>query len=169
MQTSLRPGGPSLTLPDYWQPLRALPDDPPDTRAFAFTFRDGATGSAMMNPIPPDEAMPLDQKESIDGLRGRRGPRRPSRPHRRRCPRTASGIHYNLPLHLVGEPTLQVRNGFDEGDLTGPRESLVYEIAQRHTRLQEPPKGDPIAIARFAKEVSGSLGECRRTWWSSFE
>ena len=73
------------------------------------------------------------------------------------------GIHYNLTLHPVGERTLQIRNGFDEGDLTGPRESLVYEIAQRRNMLQEPTKGDPTAIARFAKEVPGSLGECRRT------
>lgn len=35
------------------------------------------------------------------------------------------GIHHNHTLHLVGERTLQIRNGFDEGDLTGPRESLV--------------------------------------------
>lgn len=73
------------------------------------------------------------------------------------------GIHYNLTLHPASERTLQIRNGFDEGDLTGPRESLVCEIAQRHTRLQEPTKGHPTAIARFAKEVPGSLGECRRT------
>ena len=147
MQTSLRPGGPTLTLPDYWAPLGTLPDDPPDARAVTITFRDGATGFLMMHPIPPDEAKPLDQQDLIDRLRGAD----------------------EALADQAGRRALQIRNGFDEGDLTGPRESLVYEIAQRHTRLQEPPKGDPIAIARFAKEVSGSLGECRRTWWSSFE
>ena len=62
MQTSLWPGGPTLTLPDYWQPLGTLPDDPPGTQVFAFKFGDGATGSLMMHPIPPDEAMRLTSK-----------------------------------------------------------------------------------------------------------
>ena len=141
MQTSLRPGGPTLTLPDYWAPLGTLPDDPPDARAVTITVRDGATGFLMVHPIPPDEAKPLDQQDLIDRLRGAD----------------------EALADQAGRRALQIRNGFDEGDLTGPRESLVCEIAQRHTRLQEPTKGHPTATARFAKEVPGSLGECRRT------
>lgn len=72
MQTSLWPDGPTLTLPDYWQPLGTLPDDPPDTQVFAFKFTDGANGSLIMHPIPPNKAMPLSQQELIDGLRGAR-------------------------------------------------------------------------------------------------
>ena len=147
MQTSLRPGGPTLTLPDYWAPLGTLPDDPPDARAVTFTFRDGATGFLMVHPIPPDEAKPLDQQDLIDSLRG--------------ANEALAG--------QAGKRTLQIRNGFDEGNLTGTRESFVYEIAQRRNMLQAPTEGDPTAIARVAKEAPGSLGECRRTRRSSFE
>ena len=160
MQTSLWPGGPTLTLPDYWQPLWTLPDDPPDTQVLACKFDDGATGSLIMHPIPPDEAMPLDQQELIDGLRGahevlagqaglidvdaaRTASGTPYVYSLMKIPGEHRGIHYNLTLHLVGDRTLQIRSGFDEGDVTGMREAFVYEIAQRRNMLHERTPGDP--------------------------
>lgn len=160
MRTSLWPGGPTLELADYWQPLRTLPDDPPDTRASAFEIRDGATGFLMMHPIPPNEAMPLDQQEVIDGLRcadevlagqaglidvdsARTASRTPYVYSLMKIPGEHRGIHYNLTLHLVGERTLQIRGGFDEGDLTGTREAVIYEMAHRHNMLHESTSDDP--------------------------
>lgn len=160
MQTILWPDGPTLTLPDYWQPLKTLPDDPPDTQAFAFKFRDGATGFLMMHTIPPHQAMPLDQHALIDGLRtadevlageagfidvdaARTASGLPYVYSLMKIPGEHRGVHYNLTLHLVGERTLQIRSGFDEGDVTGMREAVVYEMAQRHNMLHEPTPDDP--------------------------
>jgi len=159
METSLWPGGPTLTLPDYWQSLRTLPDDPPDTQVFAFQFDDGATGFLMMHPIPPNEAMPLDQQELIDGLRGARevlagqaglvdvdtartASGIPYVYSLMKIPGEHRGIHYNLTLHLVGDRTLQIRSGFDEGDVTGMREAFVYEMARHRNMLHEPTPDD---------------------------
>jgi hypothetical protein len=137
-----------------------LPDDPPDTQAFAFKFSDGVTGFLMMHPIPPNEAMPLDQQELIDGLRfadevlagqvglidvdaARTASGIPYVYSLMKIPGEHRGIHYKLALHLVSDRTLQIRSGFDEGDLTGTREAVVHEMAQRHNMLHEPTPDDP--------------------------
>ena len=160
MQTSLWPGGPTLTLPDYWRPLRTLPHDPPDTQVFAFKFSNGATGSLKMHPIPPDEAMPLDQQELIDDLRradevlagqaglidvdaARTASGIPYVYSLMKIPGEHRGIHYNLTLHLVGDRTLQIWSGFDEGDVTGIREAVGYEMALHNNMLHEPTPDDP--------------------------
>lgn len=46
MQTSLWPGEPTLTLPDYRQPLGMLPEDPPDTQVLRFVRRIPASSCA---------------------------------------------------------------------------------------------------------------------------
>jgi hypothetical protein len=160
MQISLWAGGPTLELADHWQPLRTLPDDPTDAQAFAFKFGDGAAGVLMMHPIPQNRAMPLDQQELIDGMRGanevlsgqagiidvdaaRTASGIPYVYSLMKIPGEHHGIHYNLTLHLVGDQTLQIRSGFDEGDLTGMREAFVYEMAQRRDMLQEATEDDP--------------------------
>ncbi|MBX7433784.1 hypothetical protein JDV09_16955 [Mycobacterium sp. Y57] len=70
MKIRLWSGGPALSLPDHWQPLRTLPDDPADTHAFGFKLSAGETGFLMIHTIAPHETMPLDQQRVIDGLRG---------------------------------------------------------------------------------------------------
>ncbi|MDV3136669.1 hypothetical protein [Mycobacterium sp. 29Ha] len=160
MQISLWSGGPTFELADRWQPLRTMPDDPPDTRVFGFTLNDGAKGFLMMHSIPPGAAMPLDQQAVIAGLRGADEVRAgeagligvdaghttsgvPYVYSLMKIPGDPRGVHYNLTLHLIGERTLQIRGHFDEGDLTGTREAIVYEMAQRHNMLHEPTAGDP--------------------------
>lgn len=160
MQIRLWSGGPTLELAGHWQPLRTLPDDPADMQAFGCTLGGGATGFLMMHTIPPNGAMPLDQQAVIDGLRGASEVTAgeaglidvdvaqttsgiPYIYSLMKIPGDPSGIHYNLTLHLVGERTLQIRGGFDEGDLTGTREAFVYELAKRHNMLHEPAEDDP--------------------------
>ena len=60
-----------------------------------------------------------------------------------KIPGEHSGVHYNLTLHLVGERPMQIRGHFDEGDVTGTREAVVYEMARRHNMLHEPTAEDP--------------------------
>ena len=160
MQISLWSGGPTLKLADHWQPMRTLPDDPPDLQVFGFKLHDGVSGFLMMHAIPADEAMPLDQQQVIEGLRradavvageaglidvgaARTASGIPYVYSLMKIPGEQSGVHYNLTLHLVGERALQVRGNFDEGDLTGTREAFVYEMARRGNMLHEPTEDDP--------------------------
>ena len=160
MHISLWSGGPSFELDEHWQPMRTLPDDPPDMQVFGCQFRDGASGFLRMHTIPPDEAMPLERQKVIDGLRGappviagqaglidvdatRTASGIPYVYSLMKIPAEHNGVHYNLTLHLVGERTLQVQGNFDEGDLTGTRESFVHEMAQRGNMLRETTADDP--------------------------
>ena len=159
MQISLWPAGPTLEVGDQWQPLRTLPDDPPDTQVFGFKLSDGVTGLLMMNAIPPHAVMPLNPQELIDDLRG--GPEVTSgqagfidvdvattasgTPYvysLMKIPGEQRGVHYNLTLHLVGDRPMQIRGHFDEGEVTGTREAVVYEMARRHDMLHEPTAED---------------------------
>lgn len=160
MEISLWPGGPTLELADHWQPMRTLPDDPPDMQVFGFQLRDGESGFLRMHTIPPNQAMPLNRQAVIDGLRGaseviagqaglidvgaaRTASGIPYVYSLMKIPGEHSGVHYNLTLHLVGERALQVRGNFDEGSLTGMRDAFVYEMAQRSNMLEEPTADDP--------------------------
>lgn len=160
MQISLWSGGPTLHLADHWQQLQALPDDPPGAQVFGYKFADGAISLVLVHAIPHEDAMPLDQREVIDGLRGtpevtdgqaglidvavaRTGSGIPYIYSLMKIPQEPRGIHYNLTLHLWGERPVQILGHFDEGDLTGAREAFVYEIAMRRNMLGEPTAEDP--------------------------
>lgn len=160
MQISMWPGGPTVQVADHWQRLRAMPDDPPDGQKFGFMHSDGVAGLLMMQTIPPDGAMPLDRQELIDGLRrsqwvasgeagfidvnvARTDSGIPYVYSLMKIPGEPRGIHYNLTLHLIGERVMQIRGHFDEGTVTGMREAVVYEMAQRHNMLREPTQDDP--------------------------
>jgi hypothetical protein len=45
MHVHLWAGGLTLTLPDYWQSGKALPDDVAGAQAFGYKFHDGAPRS----------------------------------------------------------------------------------------------------------------------------
>lgn len=154
------PGGPTLQVADRWQPLRTMPDDPPNMKVFAFKLSDGTTGLLMMHSIPPGEAMPLDEQELIDDLRsgpevigGQAGFIDVDVAHTAsgipyvyslmKIPIDPSGVHYNLTLHLLGDHPFQIRGHFDEGNPTGMRDAVVYEMAQRQNMLREPTQDDP--------------------------
>jgi hypothetical protein len=160
MQISLWAGGPTLHLSGPWEPLRTLPDDPPDAPKLGFMLSDGIAGLLMMQTIPPDGAMPLDRQELIDGLRrsqwvtsgeagfvdvnvSRTNSGIPYVYSLMKIPGEPRGIHYNLTLHLIGERVMQIRGHFDEGTVTGMREAVVYEMAQRSNMLREPTEDDP--------------------------
>lgn len=160
MQINLWPGGPTLQLADHWQPFRTLPDDPPGTQAFGYKFTGGESGVVVVKPIPQEVAMELDAQSVIDGIRrvrdvieGQVGLIDVD------VARTASGlpyvysivkirlepvgVEYNLTLHFPGEHPVQLQGGFAEGNLTGARDAMVYEMARRNNMVGEPTANDP--------------------------
>ena len=160
MQIDLWPGGPTLRLADHWQTFGSLPDDPPGTHAFGYKFTGGESGVVVVKLIAPDDAMELDAQSVIDGIRrvpdvieGQVGLIDVD------VARTASGVpyvysivkirvepagvEYNLTLHFPGERPVQLQGGFAEGNLTGMRDAMVYELAQRNNMVGEPTADDP--------------------------
>lgn len=160
MQVCLWPGGPTLELGDQWQPLRSLPDDPPNTQVFGFKYSDGVSGLLMMHTIAPEELMPLDSQKLIDDLRAgpevsngqagfigvdvsRTASGNPYVYSLMKIPGDHGGVHYNLTLHLIGDHPMQIRGHFDQGGLTGTREAVVYEMARRQSMIHDPTTDDP--------------------------
>lgn len=160
MRVTLWAEGPTLNLPDYWQPGRILPDDAPDAKVFGYSFSDGTVGSATAQAYPPQHAMPLDMNAIIDGLGGSPavisgdaalievnvGHTASGVPYiysLMKIKQEPSGVQYNLTLHLHADHVHQVQGFFVEGDLTGVRDATVYEMARQHDALGEPTVEDP--------------------------
>ena len=54
-----------------------------------------------------------------------------------------AGVEYNLTLHFAGERPVQLQGGFAEGNLTGVRDAMVYEMARSNNMGGEPTADDP--------------------------
>jgi hypothetical protein len=155
MQVSLWPGGPTLRLEDRWKPFRTRPGDPADAQAIGYKFTDGTIGVVNIHATPPEVALPLDRQEVIDNLRGspdaglidvglaRTASGIPYIYSLMKIRQEPSGVQYNLTLQLSGEHRLQIQGNFLEGDVTGIREAVVYEIAMSRNMLSEPTEDDP--------------------------
>lgn len=160
MHVNLWAGGPVLDLADYWQRGNVLPEDPPGTKTFGYSFSGGGMGPVTTYPLPAEHAMPLDKDEVIDGLlhmsdfvSGEAGLIEVGVEHTAsgvpyvyslmKVKDAPSGVQYNLTLHLHAGHVQQVQGHFLEGDTTGLRDTTVYEIARQRDWITEPTTDDP--------------------------
>lgn len=144
--------GLSLEMPDDFQKMRSLPDDPPRSVAY---YRDGEGYRCilMLYPIPLEHTMPFDAPaavvagihRSIDDEQGLVEVDSGSTSKGKmfiysivKSKMEPSGIQYCLTMHLRGtKACLNITGFFDEIGVTGDRETAVMEALMRSGKTRE--------------------------------
>ncbi|KAA0098924.1 hypothetical protein CIW49_13690 [Mycolicibacterium sp. P1-18] len=148
MDIALDPPRHILRLPENWQPLKTMPDDPPGTRVIGYHDA-GSEGMVLITPVSAgDFFMPFDQTAVISGIRPalaetdsglvEAATGRDLAGHRFvytiiKGAMEPAGMQYTLTLHIESDgPTrFQIQGFFSERGTTGVRDALVQELKQR--------------------------------------
>ena len=133
-------------IPDYYQQVDTLPEDPVDSQAFAVET-ESAQCLVMAYPISQDRAMPYDNVEKvIDGIHRSHsddqglvevinGVTETGRRYIYSIVKTKcepSGVQYFLLLHIESaDGNAAVQGFFTEAGTTGARDAVIYELAIR--------------------------------------
>ncbi len=132
---------PEVVMPARFLKMNSMPEDPPYSNAYGFETPD--TGAfAMIYPIPPDNAMPYDNPQSvIVGIHRALGENQglievETGKTKTGCRylysvvktlREAHGVQYCMTMHIdYGECAVQVQGFFDELGTTGVRDTMVF-------------------------------------------
>lgn len=142
----------SLEIPDDFQKMRSLPDDPPRSIAY-YRAGEGYRCIMMLYPIPLEHAMPFDSPSAVvsgihssmddgqglievDSGKTSRGKKFIYSIVKSKM--EPSGIQYCLTLHLQGaKACLNITGFFDEAGTTGTREAAVLEALMRNGKSHE--------------------------------
>lgn len=140
-----------VKIPDYYQKVKSLPDDPQDSTTFAFQS-ENALCMVQLFPIREDEAMPYKDKQAvIDGIHSsladdqglvqiQYGWIYSRKMFMASIVKTLkeenghpAGVQYTLTMHAKWDKKnhICIRGFFDEIGVTGQREAIIYVIAQK--------------------------------------
>lgn len=147
---------PVVQIPDRFEQVKSLPDDPPYSRAFCYATS-GAECFAMVCPIPAEQAMPYgNPQEVIDGIHKTLGDDQglieveggiTAAGHRFlysmvKTLQKSGGVQYFLRMNIgYTGCTMQVQGVFDETGMTGVRDSMVYLLLSRQGTVKTTEKG----------------------------
>lgn len=142
---------PEMIMPERYELLKSVPEDPPYTRSFGFQTP-GALCYVVTRPIPAGSAMPFDAPRSvIDGIhhaladdqgliaveKGR------TKAGRRfiwsivKSLKEPSGVQYCLTMHVEYEEcAVLVQGFFDEMGTTGFRDTMVYAMLSNEGKVR---------------------------------
>ena len=135
-----------VCVPDYYQRLETMPEDPPCSVALG-TRMDMGTAFVICYPMSASCAMPYDDPQSIiDGIHGALaddqglvevagGTTNGGLSYVYSIVKTAMGEHglqYSLTMDLgTGDPCTHFQGFFDEGPTTGIRASVAFEMLRK--------------------------------------
>jgi len=139
-----------IEIPNVYQKMQPLPDDPPDSAAYGMQ-NDHTMALVLLFPLKPEEAMPFDHPQFIiDSVHGflqenqglisvLAGETRNGRKYVYSIVKSAkepSGVQYNLTFQIQ-YPTkvLNIQAFYDEIGITGLRDAVVYELARRDGKV----------------------------------
>ena len=136
-----------ITIPESLEPLKNLPEEPPERRSFAFQTSQ-ALIMAHLDSIARESAMPFDDPEQVvasihrdlgddQGLiEVRNGTTNADRPVIYSIVKTANhpeGVQYFMLMHIdYGRNALQASVFASEYGMTGMRDGQVYAFARNH-------------------------------------
>ena len=142
----------SIEVSDVWQHLDANPSDPPSLQPLGFES-EGTSAIVTIAQIPHSAAIPmkvddvvwgsaqfLDPTMGIVEAGGAADGRGVSYVILKRGMEPA-GVEYALTAHVFGEAITQVQGVFSESGMTGLRDTVVFEQAQRDGILAFAPTG----------------------------
>lgn len=136
----------AISLPDYWQELQSLPDDPPGTRVVG-QQTEVSEAMVLVSPIGDQGYfMPIDQQAVLQGMRpalaqsgsglveADTGTTTSGEPFVYTIVKgrmDPSGVQYTLTLHAQLPERIQIQGFFSERGVTGAREAAVLELKRR--------------------------------------
>ncbi len=147
---------PEMILPERYELLKSLPEDPPYSRSFGFQTP-GALCYVITRPIPTGSAMPYDNPHSvIDGIHQaladdqglimvEKGETKTG--HRFiysivKSLKKPSGVQYCLTMHVEYEECAVLIHGFfDEMGTTGIRDAMVYAMLSNEGKVKTTENG----------------------------
>ena len=138
-------------MPERYELLESLPEDPPYTRSFGFQTS-GALSYVITRPIPAGSAMPWDDPWSvIDGIHQALADdqgliaveKGVTKAGRRfiysivKSMKEPSGVQYCLTMHVEFEEFVVLVQGFfDEMGTTGIRDAMVYAMLSNEGKVR---------------------------------
>ena len=147
---------PGIVMPERYELLKPVPEDPPYTRSFGFQTP-GALCYVITRPIPAGSAMPYDDPRSvIDGIHQaladnqgliavEKGETKGGRRYIYSIVKTLkepSGVQYCLTMHVEYEEcAVLVQGFFDEMGTTGFRDTMVYAMLSNEGKVRETEDG----------------------------
>ena len=142
---------PEMILPERYELLKSLPEDPPYTRSFGFQTP-GALCYVITRPIPAGSAMSWDDPWSvIDGIHQALADdqgliaveKGETKAGRRfiysivKSMKEPSGVQYCLTMHVEYEEFVVLVQGFfDEMGTTGIRDAMVYAMLSNEGKVR---------------------------------
>ncbi len=143
--------GQTLTIPNAFQRLDSMPDDPKDSVVYG--VRNSETICyVIIYPIDRSQAMPFDTELVSKGIHSALGEKQGlidiQAVHTNeglksvysivKTLKEPSGVQYNLTLQIAfPDQMLHVQGYFEEAGITGQRDSMVYQIAVQKGLLEE--------------------------------
>ena len=147
---------PEMMMPERYELLKPLPEDPPYTRAFGYQTS-GALCYVMTRPIPAAQAMPYDDPQSvIDGIHAvladdqgliavEKGVTKAGRRFIYSIVKSLNethGVQYCLTLHAeYPECAVLIQGFFDEAGTTGMRDAMVYAMLSNEGKVKATENG----------------------------
>lgn len=138
-------GDATVSIPDFYQVVNSMPDDPPASTPI-MTQTSMGTAFVLLYPMPSEYAMPPgDAQSMIDGVRAsladdqgivqiENGRTHKGMPFAFSIVKTRieeRGLQYGLTLDVgVGDHAIRVQGFFDEGPTTGIRAAATYFLLQ---------------------------------------
>lgn len=163
---AIRVGALQMSLPEGWQRVNSMPDDPPASVAMA-TQTPAGGAFALLYPMPATYAMPFGDSDTVVGgihralapdqglVQVEAGTTHAGRAYVYSIVKTRvepSGVQYSLTLHVdTGSQTTCVQAFCDEGQPTGVRDAAVFSALLKAGEVGEDLSGwqrDPYDPAR---------------------
>lgn len=149
-------GIPELMMPERYELLKPLPEDPPYSRAFGFQTP-GALCYVLTRPIPAGKAMPYgDPQPVIDGIHSaladdqgliavEKGETKAGCRFIYSIVKSMNepgGVQYCLTMHVeYPECAVMVQGFFDEAGTTGIRDAMVYAMLSNEGKVRATENG----------------------------
>ncbi len=143
---NMKNGPIDFNVPDEYQQVKTMPEDPPLTTALALQNAN-TEAMVLIYPIKPDSAMPFSRPQKVvDGIHRALGDDQglidvssgvTDGGHKYiysivKSARQPYGVQYTLTLHLERpDHVLNVTGFFDESGMTGMRDAIIYEMMTR--------------------------------------
>ena len=159
-------GGLNLSIPNDFQRLESMPEDPKDSLVYGMQ-NEGTTCYVLLYPVDPKEAMPFDIGQISKGIHAKLGEKQGLIDIRTcqtgdglksvysivKTMREPSGVQYNLTLQIVyPDQILHVQGYFEETGITGQRDSSVYESSVKENLVKRGALKDGLRI-RLIKNI----------------
>ena len=139
-----------IEIPEIYQKMKSLPDDPPDSASYGMQ-NNNTMAMMLLFPIEPEQAMPLHAPQIIiDSIRGflkdnqglirvSAGKTRGGKKYVYSIVKSAKqffGVQYILTFQIqYPSKVLNIQAFYDEIGVTGLRDNIVYEIAEREGKV----------------------------------